>query len=116
VAAPPADWAASDAVENVQLETRPSDPYSVNVWGAGVGDRFYVAAGQGGDATWAQHIESDPNVRLRVGETLYELRASRVEDDPQARQVFLDAVKRKYDWEPDPDEAEAAWLYRLDPR
>ena len=40
----PADWSFSDAIEIVQLETNPDDPYSVNVWGVGVGPIFYVAS------------------------------------------------------------------------
>ena len=51
VASAPSDWSFTDEQENVQLETRPSDPYSVNVWGAGVDGSFYVAAGRGADTT-----------------------------------------------------------------
>lgn len=111
----PTDWAFADAVKNVQLETRPSAPYSVNVWGAGIGKFFYLASGEGGESAWAQHILADPDVRLRVGDTIYELRAVRVEDDAQ-RERFLAALKRKYDWEPEPEAPEQAWLFRLEPR
>lgn len=112
----PADWSFSDEVETVQLETRPEDPYSVNIWGAGLEDGFYIASGQGGDAEWAQHIGDNSDVRLRVGEAVYELRAVRVDQDTQAREAFLAAVKRKYEWTPEADDTENAWLYRLDPR
>jgi hypothetical protein len=111
----PGDWAFSEAIKTVQLETRPQDPYSVNVWGAGIGDHFYLASGRGGDARWAQYIEEDPEVRLRIGSTLYELRAVRVDDDAE-RESFLLALERKYDWQPDDNEGENAWLFRLDPR
>ena len=111
----PADWSSSDSVKNVQLETRPSDPYSVNIWGVGIGNSFYVASGRGDENSWAQYVIDDPNVRLRVGETVYELRAVRVQDD-ESREAFLNGVARKYDWEPDGEEAENAWLFRLDPR
>ena len=111
----PGDWAFSEEVKTVQLETRPEDPYSVNIWGAGIGDRFYLASGKGGDAKWAQYGAEDPEVRLRVGSTLYELHAVRVEDEAE-RERFLAALERKYDWQPDGDEGEDAWLFRLDPR
>ncbi len=111
----PADWAFADAVKNVQLETRPSAPYSVNVWGAGIGKFFHLASGEGGESAWAQHILADPEVRLRVGDTIYELRAVRVEDDAE-RERFLAALKRKYDWEPESGAPEQAWLFRLEPR
>ena len=71
----PSDWSFTDSVETVQLETRPEDPYSVNVWGVAAGDAFYVASGRGESAAWAKHIAADPRVRLRVGEDLYELSA-----------------------------------------
>ncbi len=112
----PTDWAFSDEFEDVQLETRPSDPYSVNIWGVADGARFYIASGRGLESTWAKHIEADSNVRLRVGENVYELRAVRT-DDPQDRVRFLAGAKKKYDgFEPDEDQAAAAVLYRLESR
>ena len=115
VAPPPADWSFSDDTENVQLETRPSKPYSVNIWGVGLGSGFYVAAGDGAENRWAQYIVEDPRVRLRVEDTLYELRAVRVEDEPE-RERFLAALRGKYDWEPEPGQTDEAWLFRLEPR
>ena len=116
VAADPVrDWASLDQCRTIQLETRPADPYSVNIWGAGIGHEFYLASGRGGDARWVEHIASDPNVRLRVCDRIYELRAVRIDEDAETER-FLEAVKRKYDWEPDAEEREEAWLFRLDPR
>ncbi len=111
----PADWSFADEEMNVQLETRPSAPYSVNLWGVAIGDRFYLASGRGGEANWVEHIAEDPNVRLRVGDTIYELRAVRVDDDAEGER-FLQALKRKYDWEPSTRERENATLFRLNPR
>ncbi len=110
----PGDWSFADAQDTVQLETRSSAPYSVNLWGAGIGDRFYLASG-GGDARWVRYIAEDPNVRLRVGDTIYELRAVRVEDEAEGER-FIEALKRKYGWEPSTPEREDALLFRLDPR
>lgn len=111
----PSDWSFSDAIEDVQLETRPEDPYSVNVWGIGDGPRFLIASGRGLESAWAQHIEADPRVRLRVGEIVYELRAQRSELATD-RDAFLTAAQTKYDFEPDPEEADDAVLYVLLPR
>ena len=112
----PSDWAFSDEFETIQLETQPSDPYSVNLWGVGVGTKFYIVSGRGLESAWAQHIGADPNVRLRIGEKVYELRAVRT-DETQDREEFLTAVKAKYEeFEPSEEEAAAAVLYRLEAR
>jgi hypothetical protein len=112
---PPSDWSLADEYEIVQIETRPSDPYSVNLWGAGVGESFFVAAGEGETADWAQHLVDDPNVRLRVGETIYELRAVRIQDEAEVAR-FMTALVRKYEFEPTEEQRREAWLFRLDPR
>ncbi len=111
----PRDWRFSDAYEEVQLETRPEDPYSVNIWGVSVGRRFLIASGRGMENAWAQHIEANPNVRLRIGDDIFELRAVRT-DDGMDRRMFLSAAQRKYDLEPDEEEASVAVLFVLEPR
>ena len=111
----PADWAFSDAFDTVQLETRPQDPYSVNVWAVAAADAIFVAAGGGLETAWAQHIEADERVRLRIEDALYELRATR-EDDPATRERVLQALQKKYDFEPDDEDTAKAILYRLDRR
>jgi hypothetical protein len=112
----PESWRFTDAHEDVQLETRPADPYSVNVWVVAVGDDLFVASGRGAESAWARHIAADPNVRLRVGDDIYELRA--VEADTKLdRRRFTAALSRKYDdYEPDEEESARAILYRLEPR
>lgn len=112
---PPSDWSFSDSVDTIQLETRPSAPYSVNLWGVAVGSAFYVAAGDGEESTWARNIQVDPEVRLRIENRIYEMRATRVDDEAEKERV-LSALKAKYDFEPEPDERSKAWLFRLDPR
>lgn len=115
VTAAPADWSFSDAVDDVQLETRPEDPYSVNVWGVSDGSRFLVAAGGGVESSWAKHIIADPRVRLRIGEDIYEMNAL-ITEDAADRSSFLAAAKQKYDFEPDEEQSAKAALFVLRPR
>jgi hypothetical protein len=115
VAPAPADWSFTDSVKTVQLETRPDDPYSVNIWGVAARGAFYVASGRGESNTWAKHLLADPRVRLRVNEDLYELSAVRT-DDPAERDAFLEAAHRKYDFEVEDDQRTEAVLFRLEPR
>ena len=98
----------------MQLETRPGDPYSVNIWGVGVGADFYIGAGDP-SGTWATSIAANPDVRLKIGAAIFEMRAQRVEDDAEI-DAFLAALQRKYDFEPDPGQRDEAAVYRLGPR
>ena len=90
-AAPPARW--SDVPDVVQLEVRPSDPYSVNVWSVGIGADLYVATREEGD--WVAHLQSDAGVRLRMDGAVYALRAAAVRDAAERRRV-VEAYLRKY--------------------
>jgi hypothetical protein len=111
----PTNWEFTEEVDTFQLETRPSDPYSVNIWAIAIEDTMYIVAGGGPDTTWASHIKDDPQVRLRVGDALYELTA--VESNTNSeRDLFLAAAKKKYDFDPDGEDTAKAVLYRLKPR
>jgi hypothetical protein len=111
----PGDWTFSDAVDTVQLETLPRDPYSVNIWGVGIDSRFYVAAGEIESSQWATNIAENPDVRLKVGDSIYELRAVRVDDEAEV-EACLAAMKRKYDFDPKPEQRAGAGVFRLEPR
>jgi hypothetical protein len=112
VQATPADWKFTDSIETVQLETRPSDPYSVNIWVVASGDSLYFATGE---TEWAGYVASDSRVRLRVDGKLYELKAVQTEVAGE-RTAVLAAMKRKYDFEPDAEQEASASLYRLEAR
>jgi hypothetical protein len=110
----PDSWAFTDAVSTVQLETRPGDPYSVNIWVTAVGEHLYLHAGANRSA-WVENIEADPNVRLRVDDSIYELAAARV--DAQAEfDRFSDAYEKKYDRRPRNENVTEAYLFRLSVR
>lgn len=108
----PADWKFTDAIDTVQLETRPDDPYSVNIWAVAVGDGLYFATS---DTEWSGYIASDPRVRLRADGKIYEMRAAPT-DDPEERAAALAALMKKYDFEPDPEQTSSSTLYRLETR
>ena len=111
----PPDWSFTEDYGTVQIETRPTDPYSVNVWGVGVNRSFYVAASDASDAAWARAIEAEPQVRLRVGEDIYPLLAQRIEY-PQELAVVTDAYIDKYGGERERSFIRHAWVFRLDSR
>ena len=69
-AEPPKEWGT--VPETLQLEVRPADPYSVNVWSVAVGANLYVAHGPEG-STWGTRLLADPRARVRIGDTVYAL-------------------------------------------
>jgi hypothetical protein len=109
--AAPGDWAFTDAIDTVQLETRPSEPYSVNIWVIGLGDRLYVHAGTS-RSEWVGHMEADPQVRMRIEGSIYELVAARVDSQDEFDR-FADAYQRKYGRRPGNENVAEAYLFRL---
>jgi hypothetical protein len=129
------DWSFTDDATVVQLETRPSRPYSIQIWGVGSGSDFYVSSASWrsllglGDARWIGHIADDPRVRLRVGERVYEREAVRVRDAEEMSSVLV-LYESKYgpgppvsklrerleQDEPESWEGPGVWVFRLDPR
>lgn len=92
VAEPPAQWGA--VPDAIQMEVRPPQPYSVNLWSVALGPHLYVATGRE-DSAWKEHLAVDNNVRVRVAATVYELQAVVVGDRGERRRV-VDAYMRKY--------------------
>lgn len=110
----PSDWSFAAEVGTIQLETRPEDPYSVNIWAVGIGPVLYVHAGAN-RANWVEHMEANANVRVRIEATLYELRSSRVEDQAEFNS-FSDAYEEKYGSRPRNENVQEAYLFRLEAR
>ena len=113
-AATPESWAFTDEVSTIQVETRPADPYSINIWAVGLDEYLYLHAGEN-RTTWIEHIEFDPLVRVRIDGTIYELRAARLDGaDEFAR--FADAYEIKYGMRPRNENVAEVYLYRLGAR
>ncbi len=114
VAPIPESWAFTDDVQTIQLETAPAEPYSVNIWVIALGEHLYVHAGTS-RSTWIVNMQGDPNVRLRVEDTIYELAAARVETQEEFDR-FSEAYERKYGRRPRNENVGEAYLYRLGAR
>lgn len=111
---PPADWSELASTETIQLETRLEDPYSVNVWVAGIGADIYVATGEGG-TNWSEYLQTDHNVRIRINGKIYELLAVRVNDAAEWTKV-AHGYMRKYDVEIEEGWVVSGQVFRLDRR
>jgi hypothetical protein len=110
----PSDWSFSDQIDTMQLETRPADPYSVNIWAVGIGASLYVHAGAN-RASWVEYMEANAQVRVRADGQLYELNASRVESQDEFNR-FSNAYESKYGVRPRNESAAEAYLFRLQAR
>ena len=72
VSQPVDDWSfVSDHF--VDLETRPEDPYSVELNYVVREGKLYIDPAEG--RTWLEHIRSNPMVRVRFGDKVYSLEA-----------------------------------------
>src|SRR5262245_32742672 len=100
--------------DTIQIETRPEDPYSVNVSGAVVDGKLYVSSG-GEPQNWAKNIEADPLVRARIDGDLYDLKARRVTDRAEL-QAFPGGWTSGNTFPRDPMQYKEVWVYQLEPR
>jgi len=114
VSDPPVDWTASNEVEIIQLEVQPDDPYSINIWMAGIGPDIYVATGDD-DTAWSAMLAVDPDVRIRIEGTIYELRASKIGEGAEKRAVASEYVA-KYGLDEDDNWVLDGQVFRLDRR
>lgn len=81
VETPVSDWSfAQDRF--VDLEVRPSDPYSVELNYTVRDGRLYIDPAEG--RRWLTYIREDPRVRVRFDGKVYSARATRV-DDPEEK-------------------------------
>mgnify|MGYP003671146303 CR=1 FL=1 len=110
----PKQWGSTADVSIIELETNPAEPYSVKLWIVDMGPNLYVHAGAN-RAAWVVNIEQDPNVRLLVGELLYELQAERVVNEAEFAH-FSDRYEDKYGNRPRNENVAEAYLFRLRPR
>lgn len=122
VKAAPSDWTFVESVEQVQLETNPEAPHSVNTWiGTNAGALYLPTSMIRGpklptEREWVRNVEADDRIRLRIGDDLYELRAERVIDEAEAAAARA-ALEKKYELGAgDMDPEREIWIFRLVPR
>ena len=106
----PKDWSHAEEVENVLLETNPTDPYSVTIWGLGIEDSFFIGASKRSNQ-WAENLEKDPRVVLDVDGALYRALAKRVTNSQTNNEVAQKFIA-KYDLDPGALKGEGAF-YQL---
>jgi len=110
----PAHWSELATTKIVQLESTDEAPYSVNLWMAEVGGAPHVFSGDN-RAAWVENIAGNPDVRLKIGEEIFELRAIRV-TDATVFETFAQTWEAKYGNRPRNESVDETYLFRLAPR
>jgi len=113
-AAVPADWSQLASISVIQLETNPADPYSVKLWVVAMDASLYVHAGDN-HTQWIKNIEQNPEVRVLIGESIYPLRAVRVQDAAEFKR-FSDVYEKKYGMRPRNENIAEVYVFRLEHR
>ena len=90
----PADFSFSFEYEEILLEARGAVlPRVVRIWCVASGEKLYVAGDP--DRGWMRRVAQRPDVRVRIGDNAYELRAVEVTDAGELEWV-LSAYTEKY--------------------
>lgn len=112
-----ADWSGVSDVTQIQLETNPDDPHSVNVWLVIVDREAYLATSLligtevPEEREWVRNVTADSRVRLRIEGKLYSVRLETVAEDSLKARVF-EAFQIKYP-EIEASRGEAARFFRI---
>ncbi len=73
-------------------------PHSVTAWCVTVGNELYVAADDADKKSWVANVARNPNVRLKIGDEIYEQKLVPVTD--AATIASIDGgFARKYEYE-----------------
>ena len=108
------DWSFTLEHRGVVNEVRPANPYSVNTSSLLVEDVLYIPSGSGEHSRWAQFLVEDPNMRLKVGNKIYKVRAIRVEEPSRLDRV-REAYGKKYPRTPAENIANF-WFFQVESR
>ena len=99
------DWSFTSDADEIFIETVTSYwiPHSVTAWCVTVGNELYVAADDADKKSWVANVARDPNVRLKIGDKVYEQKLVPVTD--AATIASIDSgFARKYEYEEEEDE------------
>lgn len=114
VTPPEVGWPGVAEASIIQIETNPTEPYSVKLWVALLDGNLYIHAGKN-RATWVEHLEQNPELKLEHDGKLFELIATRVTSQEEFNQ-FAAVWESKYGNLPRNMNIAEVYAYRLEPR
>jgi hypothetical protein len=97
VSEPVEDWSFTDAQPEifVEVSTPYLLPHSVTIVCTTIDGQLYLWALNPSEKRWVAYVERDPDVRLEIGDAIYEQRLETV-DDPELREAIYRSFAAKY--------------------
>ena len=108
------DWSNVEKV--IELEIRPSKPWSLSIWAVVVDGELYSPSAYGAHRRWPSVALADPRVRVRTHGQIYERQLERV-TDPDLKTRVGRAVAARYGF--DAEQAardDTTWYVHYAPR
>ena len=117
VTEPVTDWSFVQQYRILTSEVRPSAPYSIHSAYVFHDGAIYLSCALGAQSRWSHFLLDNPDMRLRIGDQLYPVRATRIED-PALFDAIHDTRERTYpDMSPRTAEERAkVWFFHIDSR
>jgi len=115
VTAPVADWSFANAVPLCQIEVDAGLPHSINLNCMASGGALYLSCANCAGKRWSQAALARPEARLRLGDTVYPVRLTRVEDAAEL-DVAWQARAAQLGMPTAPPRAEGWWSFRVESR
>lgn len=113
---PVQDWSFSSDAKEIFIETATPYviPHSVTIWCVTLGNQLYVGAWEADTKHWVANVRRNPNVRLKIGDEIYEQKLEPVADAATIAQLNASyARKYEYDAEDDADESASTANWRV---
>jgi hypothetical protein len=111
---PTPDWSNLEKV--IELEIRPTKPWTLSIWNVVLDGELYVPSASGARRRWPSVALADPLVRVRTHGNIYERRIVKV-TDPALRKRIGAAIAERYEFEPPENpETDTTWFFHLAPR
>ncbi|MGH9680630.1 MAG: hypothetical protein ACRD4Y_11830 [Candidatus Acidiferrales bacterium] len=113
VTTPVTDWSFTDKINRIKIQTQTPFllPHSVTIWCVVYNGNLYLSSYRG--RLWVEDIIRHPQVRLKIGDRLYD-RTLSVVNDPAEKAAVLQAKGKKYpEWKV--PAVSAATVFRVNP-
>ena len=108
------DWSHVESV--IELEIRPSKPWSLSIWAVVVDGELYSPSAVGARRRWPAVALADPRVRLRTNGQIYERTLERV-TDPDLKKRVNQAAAARYGFDAEESARDdTTWYFHYAPR